>query len=161
MQYSIMTKPSLRTRKKKDAVELCMTPALNLFIILIPFLLLTATFVQTSVIDLFLPYSSPKKTPKPETVEKISQENLLILCIATKGFYLLSSDKLLKVIPKENSYDFDKLERILREARKRFPEQQTIVIESEDNIIYDHIIHAMDRCRACGLTNITLAVGTT
>lgn len=142
-------------------MELCMTPALNLFIILIPFLLLTATFVQTSVIDIFLPYGPSQKTSKLETGGKISQEKFLILCIAPKGFYILASNKLLKIIPKRGDYDFDKLETILRKVKETFPERQAVIIESEDNIIYDHIIHAMDRCRACGLMNITLAVGKT
>ncbi|MFH1673942.1 MAG: biopolymer transporter ExbD [Pseudomonadota bacterium] len=156
-----MIKRNLGRKKTKKTIELCMTPTLNLFIVLIPFLLLTATFVQTSVIDLFLPYGSQQTTPEPKEKEKVSQDTFLILCIAPKGFYLLASDRLLKIIPKDAEYDFDKLETALRKVKETFPERQTVIIESEDTVIYDHIIHVMDRCRACGLMNITLAVGRT
>ena len=66
-------------------------------------------------------------------------------------------ERLIHGYQNEHGYDFDKLEIVLKKLRENLPEQQSIIIESEDSIIYDHIIQAMDRCRACGLINIILS----
>jgi biopolymer transport protein ExbD len=153
-----------KKRKGNKTLELYLTPVLNIFLNIIPLLLVTAVFIQTAVIRLSLPAqpnfanSDAARNQVKQTAEK-KQEQLLILSIASEGFYLILGDELLKVIPKGNDYDFDKLEVILRKFKDAFPEQKSIVIESEDNIIYDHLIHTMDRCRACGLMNVTLSAG--
>ena len=152
-----------RKRKTNKTVELYLTPVLNIFLNIIPLLLVTTVFVQTSVINLSLPSqpaagSASAQAHQAEKRPERKREQFLILSISAKGFYLILGDKLLKIIPKGgNNYDFDKLEAILRKVKKAFPEQESIIIESEDDIIYDHLIHTMDRCRACGLVDIILS----
>jgi len=152
-----------KKRKENKTVELYLTPVLNIFLNIIPLLLVTAVFVQTAVIHLSLP-SQPANSANSAAAQNLGEktaeekkEKLLILSIAAQGFYLILGGKLLKIIPKEKDYDFDELEVILRKVKETFPEQESIVIESEDNIIYDHLIHTMDRCRASGLVNVTLS----
>ena len=137
-------------------MELFLSPVLNLFIILIPFLLITAVFVQTSVIDLFLPTFSPKPNPESKSQQKVSKETLLILSIAPQGFSLIMEDRLMIHLPREKDFTFDRLGEILHPVRKKFPRQKSIIIEPDDSILYDDIIHIMDQCRASGLVNITL-----
>ncbi len=43
-----------KSRRSAEA-EINITPVMNIFVILIPFLLLTATFVKIAIIDLSLP----------------------------------------------------------------------------------------------------------
>ena len=154
---------TVKKRKKNKTAELYLTPVLNIFLNIVPLLLMTAVFIQTSVINLSLPSQSARSGAAAQNRQaKISeekQEKVLVLSIAASGFYLILGDKLLKIIPKGNDYDFDKLEVILQKVKKAFPQQQSIIIESEDTIIYDHLIHTMDRCRACGLVNIILSAG--
>ena len=138
-------------------MEIFLSPVLNLFIILIPFLLITAVFVQTSVIDLFLPSISRIQNSPPEAQSNVSKEKILILAIAPQGFYFILGDKLLKVIPKGDDYDYGTLEKVLQKVKDKLPEQHSIIIESDDDIIYDHIIHTIDRCQSCGLTHISLS----
>lgn len=150
-----------KKRKINKTIELCLTPVLNIFLNVIPLLLVAAVFVQTSVIKLALPSqpagSTLAQNQMAEDAGAKKPKQLLILSIAAKGFYLILGDKLLKIIPKGDDYDFDKLEVILRKIKDAFPEQDSIIIESEDDIIYDHLIHTMDRCRACGLVDIVLS----
>ena len=138
-------------------MELFMSPVLNLFVILIPFLLMTAVFVQTSVIELTLPSKTKGKKVKANEKQTLAKEKLLILSIGPQGFYLILEGKLLKIIPKNDTYEFDKLEDILKKVKQRLPEQKSIIIEADDSIIYDYIIKVMDHCRACGLINISLS----
>ena len=35
----------------------------------------------------------------------------------------------------------------LAEAKQRFPEQEAIVLLVEDQVLYDDVVHTMDRCR--------------
>ena len=106
-------KRTLPRKQRHKTLELYISPVLNLFIVLIPFLLLTTVFVQTSVIDLSLPSTPDEKNLFTETPNEISKEKLLILCIADQGFYIILEDKLLNKIPKENNYNFDNLEKFL------------------------------------------------
>ncbi|MEW6382008.1 MAG: biopolymer transporter ExbD [bacterium] len=150
-----------KKRKVNKTIELYLTPVMNIFLNIIPLLLVTAVFIQTSVINLSLPSqtagSAPAQSQVADGANARKPKQLLILSIAARGFYLILGDKLLKIIPKGDNYDFDKLEAILRKVKEAFPEQESIVIESEDDIIYDHLIHTMDRCRACGLVDIVLS----
>ena len=140
-------------------MALFISPVLNLFIILIPFLLMTAVFVQTSVIDLFLPtVSKAKINLTSESKPNIAQEKLLILSITTQGFCFILQDKILKTIPKgKNNYHFDECEKFLQKIHNKFPNQKSIIIEPDDTIIYDDIIHIIDQCRDAGIGNITLS----
>jgi len=154
-----------KKRKGNKTLELYLTPVLNIFLNIIPLLLVTAVFIQTAVIHLSLP-SQPDNSAnaaaaqnQAKDADEKKQEKLLILSITNQGFYLILGNELLKIIPKGKDYDFDKLEVILHKFKEAFPVQESIVIESEDNIIYDHLIHVMDRCRACGLVNVTLSAG--
>lgn len=151
---------TLKKRKANKTVELYLTPVLNIFLNIVPLLLMTAVFIQTSVINLSLPsqpaHSAAASNPQ-ESIREEQKEKFLVLSIAAGGFYLIMEGNLLKILPKGKDYDFDKLEVILRKFKETFPHQQSIIIESEDTIIYDHLIHTMDRCRACGLADIVLS----
>ena len=58
-------RPSVRRRRNEFNGEVNLIPLMNVFCILIPFLLLTAVFVQLSVIDTQLPTSGSTATPVP------------------------------------------------------------------------------------------------
>jgi len=152
---------SKRTSKKKKtkSLELFISPVLNLFIILIPFLLMSAVFVQTSVIDLYLPtVSKARINLTSESKPNIAQEKLLILSINPQNFSFILQDKVMNIIPrKKNNYNFDECKKFLQIIREKFPSQKSIIIEPDDSIIYDYIIHIMDQCRDVGLINITLS----
>jgi len=145
--------------KKTKSLELFISPVLNLFIILIPFLLMTAVFVQTSVIDLYLPtVSKARPNLTSESKPNIAREKLLILSINPHDLSFILQDKVMKIIPwKKNNYNFDECKTFLQIIREKLPNQKSIIIEPDDSIIYDYIIHIMDQCRDAGLVNITLS----
>ncbi|MGA1825817.1 MAG: ExbD/TolR family protein [bacterium] len=143
-------------REKKESrakanANLCLTSALNLFIILIPFLLITAVFVNTSVIDMRLP------TSKAETSDDTKKNDMLILAILGDGFYIILSDNLISYIPKKEKYDYEQLTHDITKVKEKFPAKNDVVIKADDKIIYDYLVRAMDICRSCGLTTINLA----
>ncbi|MGA1868895.1 MAG: ExbD/TolR family protein [bacterium] len=135
--------------RTKTNVNLCLTSALNLFIILIPFLLVTAVFINTSVIDM--------KLPTTHAEYKGKENDMLILAILVDGFYLVLSDNLISYIPKEQAYNYARLRNDLTKIKTKYPSKEDIIIKADDRIIYDYLVQAMDECRLCGIPNITLA----
>ena len=53
-------------RRKKEPPELEITAFLNLMVVLVPFLLITAVFSQVTIINLNLPLPSDEKTEQPD-----------------------------------------------------------------------------------------------
>ncbi|HEX5765825.1 MAG TPA: biopolymer transporter ExbD, partial [Woeseiaceae bacterium] len=63
-------------RRSKDATEIDVTTFLNLMVVLVPFLLITAVFSRLSIVELNLPSSAggPSSSDVPFTVEVIVRE---------------------------------------------------------------------------------------
>ncbi len=115
-------------------------------IILIPFLLLSAVFSQTAILNLHLPEGTP-----PEAMAKKNEEPTILLPIVSildDGFVLNDGEKVLAVLPKKNDeYNFEKLSKLLLEIKQQFPEQEDIILLSQAQTRYDVLIHAMDAVR--------------
>jgi biopolymer transport protein ExbD len=139
----------------RDA-DVNITAVMNIFLILIPFLLLTAVFVRIAVLELSLPSMSRKGQ-----VSQTPQENVIInmLFIKEAGFELRSTDlnKPIIVTKKNANYDWDQLKMQLAKIKAKHPQSEDIIMFPENTIMYDTIIHVMDRCREVGLPNISIS----
>jgi len=116
----------------------------NLMIILIPFLLLSAVFSQTSIVNLYLP-PPPKAapggpaaaTPKP------------VVSIVHDGYVLSDGPTVIGAIPldAEGRYNTNKLTELLVSIKRAIPDRSDIVILSEDRVPYETIVRTMDASR--------------
>lgn len=144
-------------RKQKVDEELELIPFIDMLAVLIVFLLLTATVLQTAVIEISLPSSGISAGGKAPS----SQSELnLSLIITDQGFRIGGAGAILPLIPKRNGeYDLATLEKDLKEVKKTYPEQDSIILISEPEVIYNDIIHIMDVCHQpeIGLTDIALS----
>ena len=151
-------KQSLRRKLRGHAgeTELNLTAVMNIFLILIPFLLLTAVFVRIAVLELALPNLNRQA---PLTQEKKSKSTILnILLIQRTGFELKSPDLRFTPIPTKNRrYDWESLKQQLEKVKTKYPESEDIIISPENEIKYDTIISVMDRCREAGFPNIPIS----
>lgn len=142
-----------RERRPEDA-EVNITPVMNMFLILVPFLLLTAVFVRIAVLELSLP--SLKKEGTQQATP--SSATLIILSIAEDGFLLKAPDTKIPLIRKQgDEFDFDSLVRRLRELDTRFQNTDDIIISPTATIRYEVIVKVMDRCRENGFPNISIS----
>lgn len=149
---------SKRAHTRKDETELNLTPIMNIFVILVPFLLLTAVFAQTAVLNLSLPSGDEDGEDEASLQEEPPPK--LMISITGSGFLIGAIGGLLPEIPKTNNdYDFGLLEKKLMEIKGQFPEQVAAVIISEPEILYDNIIQLMDVCIKTGFVDISLARG--
>ncbi|MFQ5754330.1 MAG: ExbD/TolR family protein, partial [bacterium] len=128
------------------------TPVMNIFLILIPFLLLTAVFVKIAVIEFSLP-STENRARSQQTQQ--TKAVVTILAINEKGFDLKTQGlKLSFINKKQQNFDFQTLVQKLREVKRQHQESEDIIIAPQASIKYDTIIKVMDRCRENGFPNI-------
>lgn len=140
-----MNSRRLRIRDRHPAVELNITAFMNLMVVLVPFLLMTAVFSQTSILDLNLPppgqaNSKPDKNP-PWELRVTIRRNALILSDNKGG--------LIKRIPKyKGRHNYPMLRQTLKQIKARVPNKTALTILSEPNTRYDDLIQVMDTARA-------------
>jgi len=135
---------SRRKRVKVTEGEINITAFLNLMVVLIPFLLITAVFSQMAVLDLFLPLNTDdiaNENDKPSlTLEIIIRKDKIEIGDRNQG--------LLKVIPKTNNqYGFSEAHKFLITLKKEFPKILEITILLEKDIEYEVLIKTMDTVR--------------
>jgi len=141
-----------KTRTGRE-VELNITPIMNIFVILIPFLLLTATFVRIAIIELSLP--TLDQSGGGEASEK--ELTVLVVAISPEGFEVKTSEKKFPLIPKVGErFDYRELKEKLREVKQQFPKLEDVIISPTSEIRYETIIKVMDQCREVGFPNFSI-----
>ncbi len=149
---------SKRAHPRKVDTELNLTPIMNVFVILVPFLLLTAVFAQTAVLNLSLPTGD--EGGEDEAAQQEEPPPKLMISITDTGFLIGAIGGVLPEIEKvDDDYDFELLKKKLAEIKEQHPTQASAVIVSEPEILYDNIIQLMDACIITGFEDISLARG--
>lgn len=128
-------------RKKHEPPELDITTFLNLMVVLIPFLLISAVFTRVTINELNVPTGGSEGAGKPNfTIEVI---------IRDLGLEIGNGSSVMAAIPKkDNHYDMDKLSQILRRLKAQYPDKEDATILLEPKIEYDHLIQIMDAVRS-------------
>jgi biopolymer transport protein ExbD len=130
-------------RRNVQTAELNITAFMNLMVILVPFLLITAVFSRLAVLELNLPGSSSEPVDPQEQVfqlEVIIREDKIELADRNQG--------LLGVYPnRESGYDYEALRTKLVELKKRYPAKTDAAILLEQDIAYDTLVQVMDAVR--------------
>lgn len=142
-----------RRNRHQQTVELNITAFLNLMVILVPFLLITAVFSRMTVLELNL----PSLNAKDNATEKIQLQLQLVL---TTQDITLRDNNLGDLgggaipVSAENRHWRIMSKRLL-ELKTRFPEEDKISLLVADNVSYRDMIHAMDQLRSIDVVNIT------
>ncbi|MDZ7266416.1 MAG: biopolymer transporter ExbD [candidate division KSB1 bacterium] len=146
--------------RRKPAGDLDIMPVMNLFLILVPFLLVTASFVELAVLDISLPEmrSGNRQAQAPQQAQEHKPAVLNLLAIRENGIELKSPTFTFGLIPRrQEGYDYDLLKSYLTQVKQKFPEAVDVVIAPEDNIRYQVVIDVMDRCREAGFPNVSIS----
>ena len=128
---------------RHDAAELNITAFMNLMVILVPFLLITAVFSRLAILELNLPGSSSEPVePQDQTfqLEIIVRQDKIEIGDRNQG--------LLGIYPNgEGGYDFVALAEKLVELKERYPTKTDASILLEQDIAYDTLVQVMDAVR--------------
>jgi biopolymer transport protein ExbD len=131
-----------RKHHRREAVELNITAFMNLMVILVPFLLITAVFSQVAILELNLPSSSDQTSPEPETMQ------LEVIVRADRLEVGERSAGVLTGLPiTEDGHDLVALGAYLKRVKGRFPDKLDATILLESDVPYDVLVQVMDVVR--------------
>lgn len=132
-----------RRRMQGPPEEMNITAFMNLMVVLVPFLLITAVFTRLTILELNLP-------PSSAGASDVKQELNLEITIRVDALELGERSRgVLQRIEKTGSgYDFAALSQTLRQIKERFPEKTNATILSEPNTSYNTLVQVMDAVRA-------------
>jgi biopolymer transport protein ExbD len=127
-------------RRHRDAPELDMTTFMNLMVVLVPFLLITAVFSRITIVELDLPSAnSPAPTTPTFRVEVVVRE---------AGLEIMDGAQVIAAVPKaDDEYDLSMLSDYLVAIKQEYPEKEDASVLLEPDIRYDDLIQVMDTVR--------------
>ncbi|PKN11683.1 MAG: biopolymer transporter ExbD [Deltaproteobacteria bacterium HGW-Deltaproteobacteria-4] len=130
-----------RQRKPHIPPELDVTTFLNLMVVLIPFLLISAVFSRVTIMELSVPTGAGGTPDKPNfTIEVI---------IRDLGLEIADGSNVMAAIPKiGDQYDMKKLSELLVRLKNQYPEKEDATVLMEPKIEYDYLIQIMDAVRS-------------
>ncbi len=125
----------------KEPPEMDITTFLNLMVVLVPFLLITAVFSRITIMELDIPSGAAGPVDKPKiTVEVIIREDRLELG---------NGQGVIARMPNVNGeYDLAKLSDYLQKIKGNYPDKTDATILIEPNIEYDYMVKIMDAVRS-------------
>jgi biopolymer transport protein ExbD len=130
-----------RRRLTKQPGEMNITAFMNLMVILVPFLLITAVFTRMTILELNLP---PASSSSNETKQELQLE------ITIRKDALEVGDRhsgLIKRIDNVKGYDYKTLSEVMKQIKSRFPDKLNATILSEPETSYDVLVQVMDAVR--------------
>jgi biopolymer transport protein ExbD len=128
--------------KYKGRNDLNIVPMIDMMVILVFFLLFTAVFSNTNILELNLPApnSSVPELPKGLNLEVIVRQN--VIEVADRGTGVLKS-----VPKKDGAYDYAALSEFLQQVKSRYPTVMAASVLAEQDIQYDVLVQTMDTTR--------------
>lgn len=141
-------------KAKEGPTELNLIPVMNLFVVLIPFLLAGAAFFRVGVIPTSLPAHDPTQSDVPKTPTTVACNLLLsrervVLTISSTSF----SEEELQAMGREwtvaadEPYPADKVQAYLVELKTKYPKSSTITIQPDGDIPYQRLVGILDKTR--------------
>ena len=129
-------------RRTKETYEIDVTTFLNLMVVLVPFLLITAVFSRLTIVELNLPSTAggPSDTQEGFNLEVIVRE---------AGIELTNGQAVIASIPNQDeAFDLDTLSDYVVELKQQYPDQEAASVLMEAQIPYDYLIQVMDIVRS-------------
>jgi biopolymer transport protein ExbD len=129
-------------RHARKPAELLLVPMIDIFTVLVTFLLMTAVFSRTVILQLNLPppNSTWKEPPPGLQLEVMVRKDLLQVADRNTGP--------LATMPNTASgYDYDALTEYLKRVKAKFPDKTDASILLEHDTPYDTLVQVMDRVR--------------
>ena len=137
----------------KEELELNITTFLNLMVVLVPFLLITAVFSRMAVIELNLPSSTSESQPseigfRPEVI------------VRELGLEITNGRQIIASIPKvDGEYDMATLGQYMQSLKEDYSDVDAASVLVEPQVPYDYLIQVMDVVRSVDVPDATAENG--
>ena len=135
-------------RRSNEPAELDMTTFLNLMVVLVPFLLITAVFSRITIVELSLPSSAGGPAPTDPSFQ-------MEVIVRGERLELSNGTSVIATIPKrDDEYDLETLSNMVMSLKRDHPNDDDASVLLEPNIEYDHLIQVMDAVRSVELPQV-------
>ena len=135
---------SLLMRRERKPAELLLVPMIDIFTVLVTFLLMTAVFSRITIMQIDLPSSVAAKPEEPKF--------RLEIIVRQGGFELSDGRQAIGTIPKvSDAYDLNGLTERVLAVKREHPTSEDASVLSEPKIPYDELIQVMDSIRSAEL----------
>lgn len=129
-----------------DPAEVNITAFMNLMVILVPFLLITAVFSRITILDLNLPVPGSSSTSsKPNDLD-------FRLEIIVRGQSVeigdLKNGLLRRIDVTDDASHLVEISELLQQIKARYPDKQDVTLLLEKDISYERLVAMMDTLRA-------------
>jgi biopolymer transport protein ExbD len=132
-------------RGDKNPPELNITAFLNLMVILVPFLLITAVFSHMSILELNLPPANQPKPSEDQQKKDVNFELIIRKNSITVADTLGGPIKRFEASGSE--FDMKGITDLLVRIKEKFPDKMNITLLLEQNVNYDTLVQVMDAVR--------------
>jgi biopolymer transport protein ExbD len=131
----------IRRLRRGNGEALNLVPMIDIFTVLVTFLLMTAVFYRTVILELNLPTAQNDSTPPPTLQLEIMVRKAKVQ-VADRGTGLLQE------FPNGvKGYDLGALSQFLQRVKEKFPSKLDATILLEPDIPYDTLVQVMDTVR--------------
>lgn len=148
----------LKRREMADDAEPNMVPIMNMFMVLIPFLLMSASFYQIKAVNTSIPVlaESVDKAPEDSSISltvivELKEDALKVSAMSDR----LTGEQLAKFknvysLSGEHLYPMEKFSAHLQMIKSQYPKSDTLILIPNNSTDYETIIRAMDTARKAG-----------
>jgi len=146
-----MRKSTRRGYREVVEHELEIMPLMNLFVAMIPMLLISAVFLNVTVIDM-------KAPPDAAAAQANVKKERLALAVTIKENYFVVEGKRIekRVIKRADDNADEQLASTLAAIVKQHPHNEDVMIISQPDVLYGDIVTVMDISREAGLPSAAL-----
>ena len=128
------------THRMRKPTELMLVPMIDIFTVLVTFLLMTAVFSRITILELDLPSSASQGVSAPTF--------RLEVIVRAEGLELTNGTQRIATIPNVNgAYDLKTLSQLALSLKRDYPDAKAASVLLEPEIEYDHLIQVMDAIR--------------
>ena len=129
--------------------DLELMPLMNLFVAMIPMLLISAVFLNVTVIDMKAPSDTASDTPNKNALS-------LSVTIQETAFVVEGRGVPRRVIQRADADADQQLASALAEVSTAHPDNKDVVVVSQPNTNYGDIVAVMDISRENGMPSVAL-----
>lgn len=141
-----------RKNRLEQVAEIDVTTFMNLMVILVPFLLVTAVFSRMTVLQLQLPN-------KDASTGALAVEFQLQLELTPQQWIVRSNDtdEITRLNPPQTTAQWRQFEEALVEIKSRFPAEKSIILFFDRTVAYKNMLEVMDHVKQTQIVTGTQA----
>ena len=152
----------LKRREMEEDCEPNLVPIMNMFLVLIPFLLMSASFYHIKAVNTSVPVLSENVNKAEEDISisltvivELKKDTLKVSAMSDK----LTGDELNQFkaeysMESESAVHLEKFSAHLQGIKNQYPKSDTLILIPNESTDYNTIIHTMDTARKTGEINL-------